>query len=146
MADPLTIIGAAASVASIVEVLVKTVNAIPELHSRWKQADMSLVNLIAQLTALKAALNKLQEWMDTDLDEPHHHQLVMDLEISITCCRRLVARIDSEVSDLVRDDENGLDSKGKLKLMVKNGKLEELQKMVERQTNALTLLLTVCNW
>lgn len=145
MADPFTIIGTAASVASIVEILVKTVSTLSELHGRWKLADFTFINLIAQLTALKAALNKLQEWMDADMEDPHH-QLVMDLELSITCCRMLVSKLDFEVSQLGQNDDSGLDKKGKMKLVVKNGTLEELQKMVERQTNALTLLLTVCNW
>jgi len=145
MADPLTIIGAAASVAGIVELLGKTVTVLHTLHSRWKEADFTLINLIAQLTALKAALSKLQEWMDTDMDEPHH-QLVMDLEASVTCCRMLVRRMDSEVEDLQQNSGTGLDAQNKIKLVVKNGTLEELQKMVDRQTSALTLLLTVCNW
>jgi guanine nucleotide-binding protein G(i) subunit alpha len=145
MADPLTIIGAASSVASIVELLGKTVSVLHTLHSRWKDADFTFINLIAQLTALKAALSKLQEWMDADMDEPHH-QLVMDLEASVTCCRMLVRRMDSEVEDLQQNSGTGLDAQNKIKLVIKNGALEELQKMVDRQTSALTLLLTVCNW
>jgi len=121
------------------------VSALSELHNQWKQADFIFINLIAQLTALKAALSKLQEWMDADIEEPHH-QLVMDLEVSITCCRMLVSKMDSEVAELRQNDNNGLDTQSKMKLVVKNGTLEALQKMVERQTNALTLLLTVCNW
>jgi guanine nucleotide-binding protein G(i) subunit alpha len=145
MTDPLTIIGAAASVANIVELLGKTVGTLHTLHGRWKEADFTFVNLITQLTALKAALSKLQEWMDTDVDEPHH-QLVMDLEASVTCCRMLVRRMDSEVEDLQQNSGSGPDAQNKIKLIVKNGTLEELQKMVDRQTSALTLLLTVCNW
>ena len=99
MAAPLTVIGAAASVASIVELLGKTISALHTLHSRWKEADLTFSNLISQLTTLKIALNKLQEWMDADIDEPHH-QLVMDLEASVTYCRMLVRRIDTEVEDL----------------------------------------------
>jgi guanine nucleotide-binding protein G(i) subunit alpha len=145
MADSMMIFGASASVASIIQVLAKVVNTLSELHDRWKQADFTFVNLIAQLTALKAALNKLQEWMDADMDGPHH-QLVMDLEMSITCCRMLVSKMDFEVSKLRQNENDALDMQSKMKLVVRNGTLEELQKMVERQTNALTLLLTVCNW
>ncbi|OBT50402.1 hypothetical protein VE04_09602 [Pseudogymnoascus sp. 24MN13] len=144
MVDPLTIIGAAASVASIVDLLGKTVNTLHTLHSRWKEADFTIINLTAQLIALKAALSRLEEWMDTDVDEPHH-QLVMDLDASVTCCRMLVRRIDSEVEDLQQKSGTGLDAQSKIKLLMKNGTLEDLQKMVDRQTGALTLLLTVCN-
>ncbi|OBT69586.1 hypothetical protein VE03_00846 [Pseudogymnoascus sp. 23342-1-I1] len=145
MVDPLTILGAAASISSIVDLLGKTVSTLQTLHSRWKEADFTFINLIAQLIALKAALSKLQEWMDTEVDEPHH-QLVMDLDASVTCCRMLVRRMDSEVEDLQQKSGTGLDAQSKIKLLIKNGTLEELQKMVDRQTGALTLLLTVCNY
>jgi guanine nucleotide-binding protein G(i) subunit alpha len=145
MADPLTVISTGASVVGIIEVLAKTMSRLGELKERWKQADFTFINLIGQLSALKTALNKLQEWIDSDVDETQP-LLVMDLEASITCCRMLIDKINAEVSDLHRVAENGLSSQGKLKLMLKNGTLEGLQKMVERQTNALTLLLMVCNW
>ncbi|KAF4624195.1 hypothetical protein G7Y89_g13977 [Cudoniella acicularis] len=144
MADPVTVIGAVASVAGIVELLVKAVSTLHELRGRWKQAEFALTNLIAQLTALRAALDKLQEWVNADVEDLHH-QLVMDLGESMTCCRMLAGKMNAEISDLHRMDGNGLDSQSKIKLVVKNGTLEELQKMAERQTSALTLLLTVCN-
>ena len=145
MVDPISIIGTAGAVANIIDVLAKTVSTLHELHNQWKQADFTLVNLIAQLTALRAGLDKIQEWMDTNMVEPHH-QLVMDLEVSISCCRMLIAKLQSHVSELQQNAGNTLDFESKMKLIVKNGTLEELQKMVERQTIALTLLLTACNW
>jgi len=145
MADPISIIGRAGAVANIIDVLAKTASTLRELHNQWKHADFTLVNLIAQLTALRAGLDKIQEWMDTDMVEPHH-QLVMDLEDSISCCRMLITALQSHVSKLHQSAGNTLDFESKMKLIVKNGTLEELQKMVERQTIALTLLLTACNW
>jgi guanine nucleotide-binding protein G(i) subunit alpha len=145
MADPMTILSTASSVVGIIEVLAKTMSRLRELNERWRQADFTFINLISQLSALKAALNKLREWIDADMDETHH-QLILDLEVSITCCRMLIDKMDSEVSELQRSTEKGLNPLGKIKLMIKNSTLEELQKMVERQTNALTLLLTACNW
>ncbi len=91
----------------------KTVSALHTLYNRWKEADFTFINLIAQLTALKAALIKLQEWMDTNMEEPHH-QLVIDLETSVTWCRMMVRRMDSEVEDLQQNSGAGLDSQNKI--------------------------------
>jgi len=143
MADALTI--TASSLVGIIEVLSKTTSRLGELKQQWKHADFVFINLIAQLSALKAALKKLQEWIDTDTNEAHQ-LLFMDLEGSITCCRMLIDEIESKISDLHQDTKNGLSSQAKMKLIIKNGTLEELQKMVARQINALTLLLTACNW
>jgi uncharacterized protein YaaN involved in tellurite resistance len=148
MVDQLTFIGVAASIVGIIEALAKTVSTLHELHSRWKEAGSTFINLIAQLTALKAELSKLKEWMDTGLDEGQdpYHQLVIDLELNIACCKMLAHKMDAQVLEIYQIADKMLDSQNKVKLMVRNGTFEGLQKMVERQTSVLTLLLTVCHW
>ncbi|KAF4630898.1 hypothetical protein G7Y89_g7233 [Cudoniella acicularis] len=147
MSDPISIIGAVASIVGIIDIVSKTISELRELHSQWKEADFTFVNLISQLTALRAGLDKIREWIDIvdRLTEPHH-QFVMDLEASISCCRMLVSRLDSHVAEFRQDTNGKLNFQSKMKLIAKNGTLEELQRMVERQTIGLTLLLTVCNW
>lgn len=145
MADPISIIGTAGAVANIIDVLAKTIGTIHEVHQQWKNADFTFIDLIAQLTALKAALTKIQEWADTDLAD-QHHQLVMDLDVSVTCCRMLVGEVGAQINDLHSTSKGSLDQGSRIKLVFGNSKMEDLQKMIERQTNALTLLLSACNW
>jgi guanine nucleotide-binding protein G(i) subunit alpha len=87
-------------------------------------------------------LSKIQEWIDCDLGEPGepHHQLVMDLEIPMTCCRMLISRMDAEISELYQQSTETLDTASKVKLIFEGKTMDELQKMIERQTDALTLL------
>jgi hypothetical protein len=54
--------------------------------------------------------------------------------------------MDDQVLEIYQIADKMLDSQNKVKLMVRNGTFEALQKMVERQTSVLTLLLTVCHW
>jgi hypothetical protein len=61
-------------------------------------------------------------------------QLVIDLELNIACCKMLTHKMDSEILQLYQNAENRLGSQSKFKLMVKNGTLESLQKMAERQS------------
>lgn len=143
MADPISIIGAIGAIANIIDVVAKTVSTIRQLHNRWKESDFILINIISQLVALKATLTKIQEWLETDVDP--YHQLVMDLELSLSCCKMLVTRLDGEVLAVCRTSD-WMDNKGKIELLIKHGTLEELQKMVERQSIGLSLLLTACNW
>lgn len=146
MSIPLTNLGAATSIPTLIEVLSRIVTTLHTLDARYATADFTFMFLIGQLTSLKAALTMLQEWRSTDSHEPHH-QLVMDWERSIACCRMLVRMIGDEVDELgAVNEEGGLDAKWKSKLMGKNGGLEETQKKVDRQIEALSLLLTACNW
>jgi hypothetical protein len=145
MAEPLSIIGAVGSIAGIIDVLGRSISTIYALRSQWKDADLSLLNLVSQLTALRVALNKIKKWTELDRGEPQL-QLVMDLDGSITCCEILVENIDAQVSSMLRKPDGTLEVSGKLKLILSSKEMDNLQKMIERQTSALTLLLTACNW
>jgi len=80
--DPRTIVSLAGDVTNIVEVIFKTAKTLRELKGKWKDADLTITNLIAQLESLKRVLNKLGKWIGLDLaGVPQHHQLVLDLVI-----------------------------------------------------------------
>ena len=62
-----------------------------EIRSKWKDADVTIPKHISKLTSLRAALNKISEWISSNLaNVPQHHQLVVDLERLISCCRVLI--------------------------------------------------------
>ncbi|PVI03867.1 hypothetical protein DM02DRAFT_625395 [Periconia macrospinosa] len=144
MADPLTIIGSAGAICNIVDVLGKTISNLNDLRSRWENSDIILLGLTSQLVSLRAALEKIQVWNASD--EPHaHHQLVMDLDVSISCCKLLLTKLDDFVTSLNQPASKPLDMTGKAKVVFGISRLDEIQKLLERQTNALVLLLTACN-
>jgi hypothetical protein len=145
MADPISIIGTFGAAANIVDVIGKTISTIRELRDEWKEADLTFLSLAAQLTALKAALTKIKEWTDNEFGDPHH-QLVMDLDVSMSCCRMLIGKIDLLLSKLHHTGDETLDFSSKVKLVFGNKNIDDVQKLIEQQTSALTLLLTACNW
>ena len=145
--DPATVIGLAGAIANIVDVISRTVTSLRALHHRWKDADMTILNLMSQLTSLRAALNKISEWISSDLvDVPQHYQLVLDLEDSITCCRMLVGAMDDQISKVNWTDRYSMDINSKIRVVFEGKASEDFQKFIPRQTSALTLLLTACNW
>jgi guanine nucleotide-binding protein G(i) subunit alpha len=148
MVEPLTIIGTAAAVVGIIQSIAKALSTLHDLRGQWKQSDLTLVNLEVQLLALKTALGKIEEWLKPGLEEEQDpcHELVLTVGTVIQCCGMLAAMLDTEVSEFSRNADNLLDTQSRVKFLSKNGTLEELQTMVDRQTNALTLLLTACNW
>ncbi|MCJ1283789.1 hypothetical protein MMC26_003120 [Xylographa opegraphella] len=144
--DPATIVGTAAAVADIVGIITKTIKVLRDLHNKWKDADLIIINLMAQLSSLKAALNKISEWISSDLAEtPQHHQLILDLEDSISCCRILIKSMDGQISKLDWTTDGALDLSSKIKFVFENKASKDFQKFIKRQTSALTLLLTACN-
>jgi hypothetical protein len=144
MADPISIIGATASVLSIIDVLAKTIGALHSLRDQWKDADMALQSLNTQLSALRAALEKIKEWMESDVDELHH-QLVLDLGTSITCCEMLASKIYDISMNLQKTSNGELATAANARFPFKKSEMMGLQSMVYRQTSVLTLLLMACN-
>jgi uncharacterized protein YaaN involved in tellurite resistance len=142
--DPVSIVGATSGIITLVEAVAKTIASLNELHARWKGADLTIINLVSQLTSLKAALNKISEWIDSDI--PQHHQLAIDLENSIICCRMLIKSMDSQILKLRWDADSNLDIASKIRVVFASKESQDFQIYLERQINALTLLLVACNW
>jgi hypothetical protein len=61
MMDPLSAISLADSVVGIVDVVSRTIKSLHNLSEPWKEADFAVTLLIAQLSALKAALNQISD-------------------------------------------------------------------------------------
>jgi len=144
MADPIAIFSTASGIAKSLEVLIRTINTIAELRSRWNDADLEVLTLESQLAALNTALSKIKAWAEASSQDPHH-QLVIDMDRCVFCCRLLISRIDGEVSQFTLTAQNELDALSKLRLLLKSKEFCNVQRMIEQQTGALTLLLTVCN-
>lgn len=144
MADPISILGATASVITIIDVLSKSLGLLDTIRSQWNAADLALLSLTSQLGALNAALVKIHEWQESDVAELHH-QLDMDLKCSLDCCHVLASKVYEEVVGLEKAPGGTLLRTAKARLAFKRNALSELQSMIDRQTSALNLLLTACN-
>jgi guanine nucleotide-binding protein G(i) subunit alpha len=146
MAEAIAILGTIGAIANIVDATVKVASGLRELHNRWKDADFTLLNLIAQIIALKAALSKIEDWLSIDNDRQHHHQLVLDLDISLSCCKMLVDDMVAVVYQLNTDKYGALDMGSKIKVVLGDRKRSEYQKTIDIQISALTLVLSACTW
>ena len=145
MADPITLIGTIAAAANIIDVLNSTISSLHGLRSQWRNAELSFMNLMAQLRALRSALGEIHEWLLSENMEPHH-QLIMDLDFSLACCKTLCEKIWAHLSKLTFKQDSRLDNMSRVKIVIGSKSMEEIQKMLGRQTGLLTLLLTACNW
>ena len=145
MAEVNAVIGTIGAVCNIVDVISKTITLINDVQSRWKTADLALLSLASQLTALRAALREIQTWLENN-EQDMHHQLTMDLDISLSCCRLLVIELEAFFTGLDRSPGNPLSTSGKLKVVLGSQGANDIQRFIEHQTSSLTLLLTACNW
>lgn len=147
--DPISIIGLAGSIVSIVDVVTKSLKALNELRLRWLEADLTLMLLITQLGTLKAALGQIAEWINSCLaTDPHqHYQLIIDLESALSCCKTLITLMDRHISKLEWNDhiDQPISFERRVRVALKDGAITDCLNHLGNQTNALNLLLTAFN-
>ncbi|KAI1124207.1 hypothetical protein F5Y10DRAFT_285280 [Nemania abortiva] len=133
--DPVSIIGVAGAAVNLAEFIGKTIKLISDTCDRWKDADLYFLSLRTQLGALKSALISIQSWLDANPGSIHY-LLEMELDSTNGSLRDVYGEMT--VSDL------GI--RGKAKFLLSGNSMEEVLRMVDRQTSSMTLLLTACNF
>lgn len=142
--EPFTLLATAGAVANIVAILGRSLVVVAELRSEWTDTDLTILSFETQLATLRTALTKVMEWVENHYSEDPHHQLVMDLDRCVACCRLLISKVDADIQPFQRNT-NPSDGRKKFKMLLKTKNFRRTQRMIEQQTNALTLLLTACN-
>jgi len=123
----------------------QSINALRELHDRWRDPNGTFINLIAQLTSLKSNLGEMQDWMRYAISDMHP-QLLQDTDLVLASCGMLVYSLDDLVAQLRQPDHDGTDWAIKLKFSVASRSMNRLRSVAKRQTDAVNLLLAACKW
>lgn len=67
---------------------------------------------------------------------PQHHQLVIDLEESIGCCRMLIKSMDDQISEFDWNDTDALNISIKIKVVFESKISEDFRIFIDRVTSA----------
>ena len=137
--NPAKAAGTGGTITDIIEVITNSIAMLRNLQNQVIGVDLIVSSITGQLTALKVALANIREWVDLESIETHH-QLVIDLGDTLSCCGILKDRLNAEVSKLQAEGF------AQTKTIFSGNTMENLQGMIERQTSALSLLITVYNW
>lgn len=143
------VIGAVGAIVGIVDVVSRTVLTLRDIKARLDGADAKLVELIGELTAIKAALSHVKGLIEDNANEDVHYQFVMDLEDTLGCCLPLVQLIDDRVMQAGwHEGETSLEAfKNKIALVLRHEDTMDALARVNRMLTALnTLILAYNRW
>ena len=138
-------LGLMSAVTGNMDRLRRSIDALRQLHDRWKDSSATSINLIAQLTALKSNLGEMQDWMNYAINDMHA-QLLDDLDLLMTSCTLLVRNLDTLVAQLRQPNHEHTDLAMRLKFAVGSRSMNRLRGVAKRQTDAVNLLLAACKW
>lgn len=128
-----------------IERLRQGINALRQLHDRWTGRNETVINLIAQLTALRSNLDNAHDWLSYAINDLHP-QLLSDLDVLMVSCALLVRHVDQLVASLQQPDPGATDCAVKLKYAVGGRSMERLRDVAERQSESVRILLAACKW
>jgi len=131
MADPISCLGAAASVTRIISILSKSIILVSRLTEQWNNAQLAFMSLRTQLQALTTALDQIRKWLESSEAADVYHQLTMDLNSILLRCKALISRLESHLTSFDRKLARQLSKLGKLKFIVGEQNIGDIQKMVE---------------
>ena len=145
--EPLSILGAAGSIFSIIDVASRCISSLYALQQRWKDADIVVALMMGQISTLKAALQQISEWINSDAEIlSSNYQLLMDLELALHSSRLSITFIDDHVSTLMTNEYNEMTFRSKARAMAQDKMVQECTTHINNQTVALNLLLSALNW
>jgi DNA-directed RNA polymerase specialized sigma subunit len=145
--DPLSIIGGVGAAAGIIVTITKTVKHLNDLQTKYKDAEMSITQLMRQLLSIKASLIQIQEWTELNLSRsPREKELVDAFGISFEGCKEAMDAMAEEVAKLVQDGINGDMRTMRTRYLWNEDTMKDHQGRLESQVQALQLLLSAVQW
>ncbi|KAL9118392.1 MAG: hypothetical protein Q9187_005062, partial [Circinaria calcarea] len=141
--DPFTIVGVAGAIVGVMDVITRSVRSLYHLQTMFKGSDLTISLLIGQLSTLKAALNQINEWIDTTLvNVQQRRQLVLDLNASLESCKVVIQLLDDRVSHFGRINNTAMCMQSRVLYLWEQTGITEYLNHLNNQTTALNLLLT----
>ena len=158
--DPATIIGLTGAIFGIIDVTTRTIKALRVLSQERRTTDVKALTFVSQLLAFKTSLDKIQEWISSDLaNQPQSYQLILDLDDSLGCCWIVIEALDARIASSPKDGDASTSASNDASARVHEAfvrgvasrkalsstELNDFQSCIQQQTASLTLLLTACN-
>jgi hypothetical protein len=137
-------LGAAGAIVGIIDVVARSIFTLAEIRRQFKDAELTICLLSGQLTAVQVAVKQIQGLLNSDRES--HYLLTLNLDVSIKCCKLLIEKIDEQLQNVSRKDgENHTTFGNRAKMVLESKGIEECLTRLDRQINALNLIITTLN-
>ncbi|QDS76771.1 hypothetical protein FKW77_001903 [Venturia effusa] len=141
--DPISFIGTLASAGTIVAAITKCAHTLARLRGRFQEADITLRLLLAELSAVKAALVQVEDWANYSAsNSPVNENLASGFSDSLDGCQLAMNLLGEEVSRLAAGfGENEDDTRARMRTVWNDSSMKDHQQRLHGQIAALQLLL-----
>lgn len=143
--EPISILGAAASAITVVQLCTQSLNSLLRLQKRFRNADLTVRLLVTQLSTLRTALNQISDWVDKSVHGALS-RILPDLNMSLDGCRFLIETLNDRLSRLEYDEDTALSMRKRAQTVWDEKERTEFLTLLGHNISALQLLLTAMQW
>ncbi|RMZ81608.1 hypothetical protein DV737_g2457, partial [Chaetothyriales sp. CBS 132003] len=114
------VIGTVTAILGIIDVATRSISTLAEVRRRYKGVSLTIELLSGQLVAVRTALDQIRHLIEESLQDDHHYQLVMNMDISINSCNLLIRVLDEEISKLEYHENEKPTFESRVKMVLDN--------------------------
>ena len=151
--EAITVEGLAEAALQITGLIGSRIQGLHALKGKFDDADITIRQLISQLSTLKAALAQICDWAEFNSDDsPHGFQFLRGLHVTLDGCHAVMDVLLVEVKALTAP-QTPLDSlpsqratMNEKKIVWIDATMKQYERMLSGQVQAMQLLLTAGQW
>ncbi|KAL9053501.1 MAG: hypothetical protein Q9162_004739 [Coniocarpon cinnabarinum] len=146
--DPIAATSFLGALLGLVDITTRSINKSSVFRTRYRQANLFVSALLGHLCTIKAALTQLAEFQRCDVGvcSETAEELSLALGDSLDGFGILVSSIEEQLDGMGTNDDGQLSVKGRLSFLWHDEEVKDRLNVLDRQVNALNLLLQVMQW
>ena len=147
MMDPVSIVGIIGSVVGIADVVTRSIQRLSTLKTKFRDVPFLISTLTGQLCTVQAALDQLSGWAKRDLTiDARYRKLATQVGDALDCFDPLIKALESRLDRIEGIGEGQVDLSKRVSFLWSERELVDYLLLLDRQVNALTLLLQALQW
>lgn len=145
--DPVSIIQIVGVVVSLGDVVVRCIAGLSSLRAKYHDAPIHITTMIGNLFIVQAAMNQLSVFRSPELSRSSRYQeLASQMGNALDSFGPLMVKLDRELSRLNRKDSSGRATRSRIAFLWSERAIFSFSEDLDRQVNALNLLLQAIHW
>lgn len=145
--DPVTIVQLVGTAVTLSDAVFKCIKRLHSLKAKYHDAPLVISTITGQLYMVQAALEQLKVWNRPEYERhPRYLQLAMQMDNFLECFSHVIFALANRLEDFQSDSSRTITVKQKLMFLWGEQETAEYSVLLDRQVNALNLLLQAVQW
>ncbi|KAJ8124703.1 hypothetical protein O1611_g8936 [Lasiodiplodia mahajangana] len=145
--DPISIIQIVGSVVSLGDTVFKCIAGLRSLKNKYYDAPLVISTIVGQLHLVQSALDELAIWNKPEHQcDPRYQQLAWQIGNALDCFGPFITALERRLGDLELTNGTNMTTTERLAFLWSEKEMSEFSVLLDRQVNALNLLLQALQW